>query len=290
MIGGVFDPAVICVAPNGARRTQEDHAGLPLSANELAREACLCRDAGAAMMHLHVRDGEGRHVLDADVYRDVLGTIRREVGRDMILQITTEAVGRYRPVHQMAVVEAVRPQSASLAIGELIPAGEETLADFFTWMDAHDVLAQYILYSSQDVRHFNALRERGLIVEARPFVLFVLGSHGPKIGTVDDLNDRVDALVEGGPVHWGVCAFGEREAPAAAAALMMGGHPRLGFENNLYLESGALAPNNAALVRQTVRAAALEERVIADANAAHAVFAMDCPQGRGGIVGGEKRA
>ncbi len=287
---GLRDPAVICVAPNGARRTRADHPEIPLSANALAREACACRDAGAAMMHLHVRDGEGRHVLDADIFQDVLAVVRREVGRDMILQITTEAVGRYQPARQMAVVRAVRPQSASVAIREVIAAGEASAAEFFAWMETHDVLAQYILYTPHEVRRFNALCKRGLIGETQRFVLFVVGADARVPVAANDLTDYVDALAEGGPAKWGVCAFGAMEAPAAAAALKLGGHPRIGFENNLYLANGALAPNNAALVAETVRAAASAERTIADANAALAYFHMNARQGSGCDVSGVKKS
>ncbi len=109
----------IAVAPNGGRRTQADHPALPLTPAELARVAAECRDAGAAMIHTHVRDRDGDHLLDAEAYRAAIAAIRAEVGDDLVLQITSESLGRYRPEEQMAVVRATRPEAVSLALREL---------------------------------------------------------------------------------------------------------------------------------------------------------------------------
>src|SRR5687768_3548625 len=82
----------IGVAPNGGRKTKADHPALPLTARELAETAARCRDAGATMMHVHVRDRDGKHLLDADAYRTALDAIRSEVDEALVLQITSEAL------------------------------------------------------------------------------------------------------------------------------------------------------------------------------------------------------
>ncbi len=83
-------PLIIAVAPNGARKTREDHPAIPLSAEETAREAAACCEAGAAMIHLHVRDADLRHSLDAAAYREATAAVRREAGDRLIIQMTTE--------------------------------------------------------------------------------------------------------------------------------------------------------------------------------------------------------
>jgi 3-keto-5-aminohexanoate cleavage enzyme len=88
-------PLVVAVAPNGARRTKVDHPLLPLTPAEIAREAELCAAAGASVLHLHVRAADGRHTLDPDLYRSAVEAVRRTIGDRMVIQITTEAVGRY---------------------------------------------------------------------------------------------------------------------------------------------------------------------------------------------------
>ena len=84
-----WEPLVVAVAPNGARKSQQDHPALPITPEEIAREAAACAEAGAAMLHLHVRDAQGRHSLDVEAYRTAIAAVRRAVGQRMILQVTT---------------------------------------------------------------------------------------------------------------------------------------------------------------------------------------------------------
>ena len=99
----VTKPVTLCVAPNGAYKTKKDHPKLPMTAKELAETAAACRDAGAAMIHLHVRDHDGVHLLDEHAYRAAMAAVTRAVGRNMVVQITCEAGGRYNRHEQMAV-------------------------------------------------------------------------------------------------------------------------------------------------------------------------------------------
>ena len=100
-------PLVITVAPTGAYRSKADHPNLPVTAAEIARAAAACRDAGAAMIHVHVRDRNGRHLLDADAYAETIRAIRAAVGDGRSVQASTEPGGRYRPAQQRAVVRAL---------------------------------------------------------------------------------------------------------------------------------------------------------------------------------------
>ena len=94
-----MDKTLIMAAPNGARKTKADHPNLPVTIEETAREAKACYDEGAGMLHAHVRDDEGRHVLDSGRYRELLA-LMAEACPDMPCQITTEAVGIYSPQDQ----------------------------------------------------------------------------------------------------------------------------------------------------------------------------------------------
>ena len=118
----MLPPLMIAVAPNGARKTKQDHPALPTSAQELAATARECREAGACMIHLHVRDKKNGHTLDPILYEEAIRAIRNEVKDGLILQITTEAVGIYNAGEQIEVVKAVRPEAASIALREFCPA------------------------------------------------------------------------------------------------------------------------------------------------------------------------
>lgn len=259
-----WTPYIVGVAPNGARKTQSDHPALPMTAAELARTAAACCDAGASYLHLHVRDRDGRHILDADAYRDASEAIRQEVGDDMVIQITTEAVGLYNADQQMAVVREVRPESASVAVREIVPdeSSESAAAEFFAWMRSESVLPQFILYADADVARFRDLCRRGVVPGNRHFVLFVLGRY-----SADQQSMPVDLLpflktwsVNG---DWSICAFGRHENACALTAAALGGHSRVGFENNILMADGKTAPENAALVAQARLAAELIGRPMA---------------------------
>ena len=267
-------PFFLAVAPTGARKTLRDHAALPIDPAEIARCAAACAEAGAAMIHLHVRDREGRHSLDPEAYRAAIGALRREIGDRLVIQVTTEAAGLYRPAQQMAMVRELRPEAVSVSLGEIAPGPTEeaSAAAFLAWLEGEGIMPQYIIYSAKDLERFDDLADRGVVPEARRLLLFVLGrySRAQRSDPIDMLT-FLDANRASHP--WAVCAFGPREAACAVTAAGLGGHARVGFENNLHLPDGSLAPDNAALVAAAARGAAAIGRPLADAAAARAIMA-----------------
>jgi len=284
---GFLPPVAVCAAPNGARRTKADHPALPMTPAEIARDAAACLEAGASMLHIHARDPDGRHTLDPGLYGEVIAAVRAEVGDRMVVQATTEAAGLYAPARQMAAVRDLcagarpvsRPDSVSLAIRELLPAGEDSaeaaFAAWIEWVHRERILPQYILYDAGDVGRFLALRARGVIPGDRPSVLFVLGRY--TAGQQSDPRDLLPFLAAMGEGRdsagsWFVCAFGKLEAACCLTATALGGHARIGFENNTLMADGNRAPNNAALVDQLVRALPATGRTPADAATVRALL------------------
>jgi 3-keto-5-aminohexanoate cleavage enzyme len=267
-------PLVVGVAPNGARKTKADHPMLPMDAAEIARAAALCREKGAALLHLHVRDRDGQHLLDAAAYREATAAVRREAGDDLIVQITTEAVNRYPRERQIAVVRETRPEACSLAIREIVPdaASEDEAWRLFRWMAQEKVHPQFILYAPDDVARFAALWKKGVVPWPHPFVLYVLGRYAPEQRSRP--TDLLPFLAAADTAwHWSLCAFGALEGVCALMAAGLGGHARVGFENNLLLNDGTTAPDNAALVAQLARGAAGLGRRLATGNEARALLA-----------------
>ena len=265
-------PLTICIAPNGARRTKADHPALPLTAEEVAADAAACLAAGARAIHLHVRDDEGRHALDADRYRRAIAAIRERVGDEMVVQVTTEAVGRYRPADQMALVRELRPEAVSIAIGEIIPdaSAESAARDFFTWVTGEGIGVQYVIYSAEQAEQLVALSQRGTVGSA-PHALFVLGRYA-----VDLESDPRDLLpfVRVWPAEWPwtMCAFGRAEARCAAQTIALEGHVRVGFENNLFLPDGSKAERNDQLVANAATLAAASGRRVASIGEARRLY------------------
>ncbi|TPJ57343.1 3-keto-5-aminohexanoate cleavage protein [Mesorhizobium sp. B2-7-1] len=274
-VSGRSGPVAIAVAPSGGRRTKADHPALPITSDELARVAAVSLEAGAAMIHVHVRDRNGRHLLDAQAYRAAATAIRAQVGERLVVQITSEALGIYRPEQQMRVVLEARPEAVSLALREFVPdqTHEAGFASFLETLRRRKVVPQIILYSTEEASYLATLARRGMIPFDNQPVLYVLGRH--TVGQTSAPADLLPFLALGpvAPSHWMVCAFGSQETACVTTAALLGGHCRVGFENNLFLPGGALASGNGDLIAATRRALEACGLAVADADALRSQWA-----------------
>lgn len=242
------------VAPNGARRTRDDHPALPVTIPEIVACAIACHAAGADAIHAHVRDDEGRHVLDSGRYRELISELNRSVP-DMAVQITTEAVGRYSPEEQRRVVRDVEPQNVSVALSEMLSDGDDEAARRFYHETADAGIAvQHILYAPEDLDRLFSCRTTGIVPDKPMHLMFVLGRYTPgQESDPDDLRPFLDRLAPQAdrPTHdWAVCAFGRAETICLETALRSGGKARVGFENSLWNRDGSRAADNAERVRE----------------------------------------
>ena len=245
-----LEPVVICVAPNGARRGKDAHAGLPLTPAEISAVAAACADEGATAIHLHVRDSQGRHSLAPDHYRAAIAAIESSVGNRMVVQVTTESAGIYTNADQMALVRELRPASVSIAIRELMPTAESVSAgaSFYAWACEAKIRIQHIVYSPSEVVRLCELARADVLSDDRPHALFVLGKYSAQ-QQPSDPRDLVSMLANW-PADWpfSTCAFGFTETSCATAAIGLGGHVRIGMENNLQRPDGSALTDQAEAV------------------------------------------
>jgi len=253
-------PLLIAAAPNGAYKTRAEHAAIPLTAAELAATAAAVAAAGARMVHLHVRDADGRHTLGADAYAAAIDAIRARAG-DLFLQCTSEAAGVYAAVAQRRAVAGIIDldgvDGVSLALRELAgdDADARAAAELFDRLHARNILAQYIVYAAADLARYTDLRAREIIPAGRHSLLLVAGKRAPdanEAAALESLHRMVAELPAGVP--WMACAFGGHEFACLAEAARLGGHARIGFENTLRLRDGRPAADNAQLIEQFVAA------------------------------------
>ncbi|MDX3905198.1 MAG: 3-keto-5-aminohexanoate cleavage protein [Pigmentiphaga sp.] len=259
-------PLILTVAPNGAYKKTSDHPAVPVTPGQLAETARRCLDEGAAILHMHVRKADQSHSLEPEAYLAATRAVRQAVGTELIVQVTTEAAGVYAPDEQVAAVMAVRPEAVSVGLREIAlgPQADARVASLFGWLARERVMTQVILYDTVDVERWLAYRRQGAVPEAPWFVLFVLGRYSE--GQTSSPADLLPFLgVYDHAYPWAMCAFGRHEHACAAAAAALGGHVRVGFENNLCLRDGSLAPDNAALVRQVAEVATALGRPLATA-------------------------
>ncbi|KAJ02617.1 3-keto-5-aminohexanoate cleavage protein [Sulfitobacter mediterraneus] len=244
-------PALM-VAPTGARKTKADHPKLPITLPEILHTAEACFRAGADGLHLHIRDAQGAHVLDAGQYREALEALHAAVP-DMAVQITTEAVGRYSPSEQRRIVREVRPDLVSVSLAEMTTDDDQTaVLDFYHWAAGNGIAVQHILYGPRDLQRFETMALQGQLGEGLLQAIFVLGRYSDGQESVPaDLDTFLawQAALDQ-PLDWAVCAFGRQETACLAAAAVAGGKLRVGFENSLWNADGAIAADNAERVAE----------------------------------------
>lgn len=243
----------IIVAPNGARRGKEDHQQLPMTIDEMAVCLTQCHQAGAAMAHMHVRDGQGKHSLDVGLNKEWLVETRARFDSDMVIQLTTEAVGLYQPEEQIALVRGTEPEAVSLALRELRPnaAFEKDASRFFYELNERRIYVQYILYDAADLSLYFQMVNDKTLPNSGHHLLLVLGKYKKDMlsAPTDLLEFDIKRITSEG-ISWATCAFGEHEHQCLSAAMSLGGDVRVGFENNLMNLRGQCADNNAELVQQ----------------------------------------
>jgi len=261
-------------APNGARKTRRDHPALPVSIEETVDEAVQCHAAGATIFHAHVRGKQDEHLLDAGLYQELIAELKHQAP-EMLVQITTEAVGIYTPVQQVKCVQAVVPEMASVALKEMTSNFTDLAfaKRFYAWTIEAGIHIQHILFSDEELVQFLQLRQSGVIPVSHRCVLFVLGRYAADFQSYPtDLDPFLASGLTG--LDWFVCAFGAKEQACISAAIDHGGHARIGFENNLYLPGGDLAANTAELVSELAVSISASDRIIATSGEARHLLGL----------------
>lgn len=248
----------IFVAPNGARKMQADHPALPVTIPEIVATAQACFTAGAHGIHAHVRDGSGKHVLDAGLYTELLGELTRQVP-DMQVQITTEAVGQYSPLQQRNLVFAVKPKMVSVAMAEMFADDDlAAVSRFYYGAQEQEIEVQHIVYSPEEFLKLSKAIMLGTIPAKQKSVLFVLGRYTDNQQSSKDMLmpylDALKGLRLAESWQFMTCAFGQGETDCLLASAKEGGDCRVGFENNFLHADGRVAKDNGARVSALVDA------------------------------------
>jgi len=246
----------IMVAPNGARRKKTDHPAIPVTIEETVKVARQCYEAGAIGLHAHVRDAQQDHVLDVGLYRELISEMAIAVP-DMLVQITTEAVGRYDASHQRRLVSELNPHAVSVGLLEMLSDGDVVAAtDFYHQAHADNIAVQHIVYNAEQLAQLFDCIVRKIIPETGLQLMFVLGRYTKnQQSSPGDLDPYlVQMKTNGLTADWAVCAFGQNETDCLVYAHEKGGHLRVGFENSLWNRDGNIATDNSQRVAEVVAA------------------------------------
>ncbi|MDP9000585.1 MAG: 3-keto-5-aminohexanoate cleavage protein [Myxococcota bacterium] len=239
---------VITAAIVGAELTREKTPYLPLSPAEIADEAARCREAGAAVIHLHVRDSRGSNTQSSERFEEVIDAIRRKC--DCIIQPSTGgAVGM--TIEERAGPLACRPEMATLNCGT-INFGDDVFVNsrpeirkLAAKIRAAGAVPELECYDIGHVEEALVLAAEGAIGRPLHFQ-FVLGIAGA-IPAREDVVHFMRSLVPS-DATWGVAAVGRWQQPMTELAMRLGGHARVGLEDNIFLSKGVLSEGSAPLV------------------------------------------
>ncbi|HEY2030338.1 MAG TPA: 3-keto-5-aminohexanoate cleavage protein [Myxococcales bacterium] len=263
-------PAIITAAICGAETTREQTPYLPITAGELAEEAARCREAGAAVVHLHVRREDGSPTQDKALFQKAIDAIRART--DVIIQTSTGgAVGMTADERAQPLECVPPPDMASLNSGSL-NFGEDVFLNPFPMVRefSRRMREKGIGYELEcyDVGHVEAclrLAKEG-VIEFPAHFDFVLGVPGGIQASEENLRFLIGKLPKG--CSFNVAGVGRAQLPMAELSLKLGGHARCGLEDNIYLSKGVLAKGSyelVAKVAELARAAGREPATPAEA-------------------------
>jgi 3-keto-5-aminohexanoate cleavage enzyme len=273
----VMDPLIITCAPVGAEITPEQTPHLPYTPQLLGETARAVREAGASILHVHCRNDDGTNTHSVERFGHAYRAIRAQ--SDLIVQFSTGGAIGMTPEERGAVLE-LRPEMATLTCGS-VNFGDDIFENSFPIMrgllkkmNEFGVRPELEIFDKGHLANARRLVKERLLLFPQ-HVDFVLGVPGGLEATVQNLCDLVDDLPEG--CTWSVAGIGKRQLPMAMAAIAMGGHVRVGLEDNLFYSRGRLARNEE-LVARVARLAAEAGRTIATPDRARKVLGLPMPQ------------
>jgi uncharacterized protein (DUF849 family) len=271
-MAGKSTKTILTVAVTGNLTTVQQHPGLPCTPEQIATACLESAKVGAAVAHIHVRHPDGKPSVELAHYREVVDRIR-DKNSDLIINLTTGPGGRFVPskddpkiagpgtsaVHPLRRVEhivALKPDIATLDLNTMWSGS----AAVINAPDNVIIMANEIqkagskpeleVFDSGDIQLAHALLDQG-VLQRPPLFQIVMGVRYGFVSTPQTLMYAHSLLPK--DAMWAAFAIGRWEFPMLTQAWFLGGHVRVGLEDNVYISKGKLAPSNAALCEKAVR-------------------------------------
>ncbi|EGD50895.1 protein of unknown function DUF849 [Thermoanaerobacter ethanolicus JW 200] len=252
-----MEKLIITAAICGAEVTKKHNPNVPYTVEEIAREAESAYNAGASIIHLHVRYDDGTPTQDKERFRECIEAIKARCPDVIIQPSTGGAVGmtseeRLQPIY-------LQPEMASLDCGTLNFGGDEIfvntenmIIEFTLKMNELSIKPELEVFDKGMIDTAIRLHKKGYIKAPMHFN-FVMGVNGGISGEMRDFLFLKESIPEGSTFT--ATGIGRYEFPVATMAILTGGHVRVGFEDNVYISKGVLAKSNGELVEKVVRIA-----------------------------------
>jgi 3-keto-5-aminohexanoate cleavage enzyme len=254
---------LITVAPTGAETAKADVPALPTTLEELVETAKRCEAAGAAMIHVHIRDAEHKPTLDLGRLTETVTALRENTA--LIVQLSTGGAVTDPYEHRLRVLDAA-PDSCSLTMGT-VNFGDDVfmnpwpfVAELYKLTQEREIVPEFELFDLGHVFALHRLLDKfGLPYGGKVHCDLVMGVPGGMPGTAEALVAAVNGL-PGAVTSWSATGVGRTTLPVALAALAKGGNLRVGMEDTLTLAKGRPVTHNAELVERAATLATLAQR------------------------------
>lgn len=245
------DKRIITVATTGAWPTKKDNPNVPMTPQEIADDVLSCYKAGACICHLHMRDEQGAGTMSTARFEETVRLIKK-TGIDIILNLTTSGALDATDESRQAHLRSIRPEMASFDAGSMnwmhktvflnTPAFLEQLGKT---MLEYGVKPEIEIFDTGMIYNTEYYTKIG-VIKAPVHYQFVMGAAGGIKATIDNLLFLKNLIPEGST--WSAFGIGKSHVPVMLATLAMGGHLRVGMEDNVYFAAKQLAESNAQLV------------------------------------------
>ena len=274
-----MEKLIITAAICGAEVTKDHNPSVPYTVREIGIEAEKAFLAGASIIHLHVREDDGTPTQDLKRFQACFDEIKRRCPDVIIQPSTGGAIGMSNEERLQPIFMNPHPEMATLDCGTMNFGGDEifvntenTIIHFATEMNSRGIKPELECFDKGMIDMALRLNKKGYIKEPMHFN-FVLGVNGGIAATPRDLNYLVNSIPKSSTFT--ICAIGRHEFPMVTLSIILGGHARVGFEDNIYLSKGVLAQSNKELVEKAVRISNELGRDIASPYEARKILSLD---------------
>jgi uncharacterized protein (DUF849 family) len=276
-------PCIICVAITGSLPQKSDNPAVPISVSEQVDSTHEAYEAGAAIVHAHVRNDDGSPSSDPEKFARLKEGIEAHCP-GMIVQFSTG--GRSGAGQTRGAMLSLRPDMASLSVGSnnFPTRVYENPPDLVDWlageMRAHEVKPEIEAFDLSHILKAKEMADHGQLL-GTPYVQFVMGVKNamPVDRDVFDYYIRTVERLFGPDAPWCAAGIGRHQITLNEWAVAAGGHARTGLEDNVRLDRDTLAPSNAALVRRVVDICARHDRPVATCAEARQMLGLRNSQG-----------
>lgn len=271
-----MEKLIVTAAICGAEVTQAQNPAVPYTVQDMVREAKSAFDAGAAVIHVHVRWDDGTPTQDRERFRVVMDAIKEACPGVILIPSTGGATGM-TPEERLQPTELF-PEMATLDCGtcnfgdDIFVNDMPTMRAFGQRMLENNIKPEYECFEIGHLDTVLTMARKGLVPGAPMQFNFVLGVSGCTPATVGNLDYLVRQIPAGST--WTATGIGRSAFQLAAAAIVMGGNVRVGFEDSIYLSKGVLARSNGEMVEKAVRLSRELGREIASPDEARAILSL----------------